>query len=236
MASEKQQAGRALRRLARRNPLVALAIAAVLVVGAALGWFGAAGGGGAEDVAPDRNGQAAVISAEDNLQQVQVVRVVDGDTLKVSVPGDENATVRLIGMDTPESLAADEARNCEEGRIASDYAKSLVAPGQTVWLSRDVSDADRYGRLLRYVWLERPDDPADEGGIAEKMLNAILVRDGYAQVKRYNPDTTLHDLFQRWGDEATADGRGVTHKWAEAGRTPSRTRRRRSSRPSTCTC
>ena len=124
MASEKQQAGRALRRLARRNPLVALAIAAVLVVGAALGWFGAAGGGGAEDVAPDRNGQAAVISAEDNLQQAQVVRVVDGDTLKVSVPGDENATVRLIGMDTPESVAADEARNCEEGRIASDYAKS----------------------------------------------------------------------------------------------------------------
>ena len=214
MASEKQQAGRALRRLARRNPLVALAIAAVLVVGAALGWFGAAGGGGAEDVAPDRNGQAAVISAEDNLQQVQVVRVVDGDTLKVSVPGDENATVRLIGMDTPESLAADEARNCEEGRIASDYAKSLVAPGQTVWLSRDVSDADRYGRLLRYVWLERPDDPADEGGIAEKMLNAILVRDGYAQVKRYKPDPTLHDLFPRRGDEATADGRGVTHKWA----------------------
>ena len=214
MAPEKQQARRALRRLARKNPLVALAIAAVLVVGAALGWFGAAGGGGAEDVAPDRNGQAAIISAEDNLQQAQVVRVVDGDTLKVSVPGDENATVRLIGMDTPESVAADEARNCEEGRIASDYAKSLVAPGQTVWLSRDVSEADRYGRLLRYVWLERPDNPADESEIAEKMLNAILVRDGYAQVKRYKPDTTLHDLFQRWGDEAAADGRGVTHKWA----------------------
>ena len=130
MASEKQQAGRALRRLARRSPLVALAIAAVLVVGAALGWFGAAGGGGAEDVAPDRNGQATIAPVGDGLQQVQVVRVVDGDTLKVSVPGDENATVRLIGMDTPESLAADEARNCEEGRIASDYAKSLVAPGR----------------------------------------------------------------------------------------------------------
>ena len=214
MASEKQQAGRAFRRLARKNPLVALAIAAVLVVGAALGWFGAAAGAVAEDAVPDRNGQAAIISAEDNLQQAQVVRVVDGDTLKVSVPGDENATVRLIGMDTPESVAADEARNCEEGRIASDYAKSLVAPGQTVWLSRDVPDADRDGRLLRYVWIERPDDPADEGEIAGKMLNAILVRDGYAQVKRYKSDTTLHDLFQRLGDEAAADGRGVTYKWA----------------------
>lgn len=214
MASEKQQAGRALRRLARKSPLAALAIAAVLVIGAALGWFGAAGGGVAEDAAPGRDGQATIAPVGDGLQQAQVVRVVDGDTLKVSVPGEADATVRLIGMDTPESVAADEARNCEEGRIASDYAKSLVAPGQTVWLSRDVSDADRYGRLLRYVWIERPDDPADEGEIAGKMLNAILVRDGYAQVKRYKPDTTLHDLFQRWGDEAAADGRGVTYKWA----------------------
>ncbi len=186
----------------------------MLVIGAALGWFGAAGGGVAEDAAPGRDGQATIAPVGDGLQQAQVVRVVDGDTLKVSVPGEADATVRLIGMDTPESVAADEARNCEEGRIASDYAKSLVAPGQTVWLSRDVSDVDRYGRLLRYVWLERPDDPADEGEIAGKMLNAILVRDGYAQVKRYKPDTTLHDLFQRWGDEAAADGRGVTYKWA----------------------
>lgn len=214
MASEKQQAGRALRRLARKNPLAALAIAAVLVIGAALGWFGAAGGGVAEDAAPGRDGQATIAPVGDGLQQAQVVRVVDGDTLKVSIPGEADATVRLIGMDTPESVAADEARNCEEGRIALDYAKSLVAPGQTVWLSCDVSDVDRYGRLLRNVWLERPNDPADEGEIAEKMLNAILVRDGYAQVKRYKPDTTLHDLFQRWGDEAAADGRGVTYKWA----------------------
>ena len=214
MASEKQQAGRALGRLARKNPLAALAIAAVLVIGAALGWCGAAGGGVAEDAAPGRDGQATIAPVGDGLQQAQVVRVVDGDTLKVSVPGEADATVRLIGMDTPESVAADEARNCEEGRIASDYAKSLVAPGQEVWLSRDVSDADRYGRLLRYVWLERPNDPADEGEIAGKMLNAILVRDGYAQVKRYKPDTTLHDLFLRWGDEAAADGRGVTYKWA----------------------
>ena len=214
MAAVKQQAGRALRRLARKNPLAALAIAAVLVIGAALGWFGAAGGGVAENAAPGRDGQATIAPVGDGLQQAQVVRVVDGDTLKVSVPGEADATVRLIGMDTPESVAADEARNCEEGRIASDYAKSLVAPGQEVWLSRDVSDADRYGRLLRYVWLERPNDPADEGEIAGKMLNAVLVRDEYAQVKRYKPDTTLHDLFQRWGDEAAADGRGVTYKWA----------------------
>lgn len=215
MASEKQQAERAIGRLMRKNPLIALAIVAVLVVGAALGWFGAAGGGGAGDSTAsqaDRAGQAAASDAE--LQQVEVVRVVDGDTLKVKTSGGAKETVRLVGMDTPESVAQEESRNCEEGVIASNYTKSLVAPGQTVWLSRDVSDTDQYGRLLRYVWLEQPSDLSNEGEIANKMLNAILVRDGYAQVKRYKPDTTLHDMFKRWGDEAAAEGKGVTHKWA----------------------
>lgn len=215
MASEKQQVERAIGRLMRKNPLIALTIVAVLVVGAALGWFGAAGGGGAGDSTAsqaDQVGQAAASDAE--FQQVEVVRVVDGDTLKVKTSGGAKETVRLVGMDTPESVAQEESRNCEEGIIASDYTKSLVAPGQTVWLSRDVSDTDQYGRLLRYVWLEQPSDPSNEGEIANKMLNAILVRDGYAQVKRYKPDTTLHDMFKRWGDEASAEGKGVTHKWA----------------------
>lgn len=214
MAEDGQGFARGLARLARKSSLAAAAAAVVLV--AALAWGSLVGGdlGGPDGCAGGSPVTASKDAEDGGFQQAQVVRVVDGDTLKVSVPGEADATVRLIGMDTPESVAADEARNCEEGRIASDYAKSLVAPGQEVWLSRDVSDADRYGRLLRYVWLEQPNDPADEGEIAEKMLNAVLVRDGYAQVKRYKPDTTLHDLFQRWGDEAAADGRGVTYKWA----------------------
>lgn len=217
MASEQQQAKRAFKRLMRKHPLVALLLAAVLVVAAACGWLGTSGNGAAGAGYPVTNQAGETdspASSDEVIQQAEIVRVVDGDTLKVKIPGDDNATVRLVGMDTPESVAAEASRNCEEGVIASDYTKSLVAPGQTVWLSRDVSDTDKYGRLLRYVWLERPNDPSNEGEIADKMLNAVLVRDGYAQVKRYKPDTTLHDMFKSWGDEAVTEGKGVTYKWA----------------------
>ena len=212
MASEQQQAERAFTQLARKRPLIALLLAVALLAAVSLGWWGTTGAGDANGASS--GGRAQATASDEAFKQVEVVRVVDGDTLKMKVLGNDNAMVRLVGMDTPESVAPEESRNCEEGVIAADYTKSLVAPGQTVWLSRDVSDTDQYGRLLRYVWLERPDDPSSESEIAGKMLNAILVRDGYAQVKRYKPDTTLHDLFKRWGDEAAAEGRGVTSKWA----------------------
>lgn len=209
MADDRKIA-RAFAQLVRKNPAAACAVAVVLVV--ALAWGSVASISAVQtDAASDASQETAQVG--NALQQVEVERVVDGDTLKVRVAGSKK-TVRLIGMDTPESVAKEESRNCEEGVIASEYTKSLVGPGQTVWLSRDVSDTDKYGRLLRYVWLDRPSDSPNDDEIAYKMLNAILVRDGYAQVKRYKPDTTLHDLFQRWGDEAIAEGRGVTYKWA----------------------
>ncbi len=212
VASEQQQAERAFKRLVRKRPLVALLLAVALLAAASLGWWGTTGAGDANGTSADRGAQATASDAA--LEQAEVVRVVDGDTLKVKTADGSEERVRLVGMDTPESVAEEESRNCEEGVIAANYTKSLVAPGQTVWLSRDVSDTDQYGRLLRYVWLERPSDPASESEIAGKMLNAILVRDGYAQVKRYKPDTTLYDTFKHWGDEAVAEGKGVTSKWA----------------------
>lgn len=212
MASEQQQAERAFKRLVRKRPLVALLLAVALLAAGALGWWGATGVG--DENGSSADGSAQTTASEEALEQAEVVRVVDGDTIKVRMPDGSEGRVRLVGMDTPESVAEEESRNSEEGVIAADYTKSLVAPGQTVWLSRDVSDTDQYGRLLRYVWLERPSDPASESEIAGKMLNAILVRDGYAQVKRYKPDTTLYDTFKRWGDEASAQGKGMTSKWA----------------------
>ena len=214
MSSDRQrsQARKALARIARKHPIAALAAVVVLLACSAAGLTGA--GGLLLPGAPAASGPAAFESLADGLEPAEVVRVVDGDTLKVRLEDGVENYVRLVGVDTPESVASDETRNCEEGVIASDFAKSLVAPGQIVWLQRDVSDVDRYGRWLRYVWLEQPSDPSDEDQIAGKMLNAVLVQEGYAQVKRYKPDTTLHDVFDRWGDEAIAAGKGVTRKWA----------------------
>lgn len=219
MGSEGERvAARGLKALARKNPVAAAVVAAavivIAVVAGAFGAGGSAGTSGTSNAAAPAAGGAPASSSSSALQEATAVRVVDGDTLKVRLADGTEHSVRLVGIDTPESVAEDESRNCEEGVIASDFTKSLVAPQQTIWLQRDVSDTDKYGRLLRYVWLERPENPSDEGEIAAKMLNAVLVREGYAQVKRYKPDTTLHNLFQRWGDEAVSAGKGVTHKWA----------------------
>lgn len=147
------------------------------------------------------------------VQSAEVVSIVDGDTLKVKVDG-QNYKLRLIGCDCPESVAPDKSRNCEEGKIASDYTKSLVQKGQTVYLTQDVSDTDKYGRLLRYVWLEKPGEEVTKKQACQTMLNAILINQGYAQAKAYKPDVTCKSFFSELEDEAVCEGRGVSYKWA----------------------
>ncbi len=144
------------------------------------------------------NGLEASVKEEMGINaefvSARVVRVVDGDTIVVEINNEEKK-VRLIGIDTPESVASQEyldrtgKENTEAGRTASDYTKSLLTAGQTVYLQKDTSDTDRYGRLLRYVWLEVPDDKDSVTEIATKMLNGILVKDGYAEVATYPPDS-----------------------------------------------
>ncbi len=126
----------------------------------------------------------------------QVVDVVDGDTIKVSLDG-LVFTVRYIGMNTPETVAP--GRPIEwMGPEASAANKALVA-GQTVVLEKDVSETDRYGRLLRYVWLRRP-----SGWL---MVDRELVRTGYASVDTFPPDVRYESLFiaaERWARAAGA--------------------------------
>ena len=107
----------------------------------------------------------------------QVIRVVDGDTIKVSIDGTEY-TVRYIGMDTPETVKPGTPVQWM-GPEASAANKALVE-GQQVVLEKDVSEVDRYGRLLRNVWLDRP-----EGWL---LVNAELVRLGFASVSTFPPD------------------------------------------------
>ena len=148
-----------------------------------------------------------------NVEIAQCVRVVDGDTLVVKINNKEEK-VRLVGVDTPESVSSDESKNCEEGKIASDYTKSLVSENQTLWLTKDVSDTDKYGRLLRFVWLSEPKQAVvSDEDITNNMLNAILVKDGYAQAKDYQPDISLSGLFHELGKQAQENNLGVTYKW-----------------------
>ena len=108
---------------------------------------------------------------------VKVSRVVDGDTIEI-VGGKK---VRLIGIDTPE-LNKSGATGCF-GREAYDYLDELL-DGKSVRLEKDVSETDKYGRFLRFVYLE------------DVFVNDKLVRDGYARVYTYPPDVKYQDQFR----------------------------------------
>jgi endonuclease YncB( thermonuclease family) len=125
----------------------------------------------------------------------QVVDVVDGDTIKVSIDG-EVYTVRYIGMNTPETVAP--GRPVEWMGPEASAANEALVGGKTVTLEKDVSETDRYGRLLRFVYL------ADG-----TFVNAELVRLGYAQVSTFPPDVKYQDLFQQMEQEARDAERGL---------------------------
>jgi micrococcal nuclease len=101
-------------------------------------------------------------------EEAAVVRVVDGDTIVVAVDAGRDAKVRLIGIDTPER---DECMY----REATERMRALVA-GTQVQLVRDVSETDRNGRLLRYVY------------VVDTFVNATMVSEGFAAAATYPPD------------------------------------------------
>lgn len=110
-----------------------------------------------------------------------VVRVVDGDTFVVNYNGVEEY-VRLIGVDTPESVHPDSERNTEAGVLASDYTKARLE-GKQVELEFDVQQRDMYGRLLAYVYVD---------GV---MYNKTLLEDGVANLVTYPPNVKYVDDF-----------------------------------------
>ena len=128
-----------------------------------------------------------------------VLRLVDGDTIHVQVNGHVEK-VRYIGVNTPE---IHHPRKGEEpgGRDAREVNRRLVE-GRSVRLEPDVQQRDRYGRLLAYVWVRRED-----GG--EVMVNAELVRLGYAQVMTIPPNVRYTNTFLALQRQARDGHRGL---------------------------
>ena len=126
-----------------------------------------------------------------SLDTVTVTRVIDGDTIDVGT----GRRVRYIGIDAPEIHPVMEAYGIE----ARDNNRMLVE-GKKVRLERDVSDTDKYGRLLRYVFVD------------DVLINAELVRLGLAEARAYPPDTRYQDLLEQLEKGAREAGRGM---WAK---------------------
>ena len=122
-----------------------------------------------------------------NGQAARVTNVIDGDTIDVQING-ETFRVRYVGVNTPER-----AEPCYSDATAANRA---LVGGQNVILVRDVSETDRYDRLLRYVY------------VGDTFVNESLVIAGYAEAVLYNPDDREHDNFVLLERQAEQQGLG----------------------------
>lgn len=125
-----------------------------------------------------------------------VSKVIDGDTIKLS----SGQTVRLIGIDTPETKDPRKSVQCF-GKEASAKTKELLE-GKMVVLQRDISEFDKYHRILRYVFL-----PLEDGNLL--FINDYLIREGFAKVLTYPPDVKYNEDLREAEKQAREENRGL---------------------------
>ena len=124
-------------------------------------------------------------------ESARVIRVIDGDTIEIE--GGER--VRYIGIDTPETVDPRKIVQCF-GAEASRKNKEIVL-GKIVRLEKDITDRDKYGRMLRYVWL------------GETLINKTLVEKGFAYSYSYPPNIKYQNLFVEAEKKARESGSGL---------------------------
>lgn len=129
------------------------------------------------------------------INHIKVIRVIDGDTIEV----EGGQKVRYIGIDTPETQQPARFPECF-GQEATIKNRELVDQ-KLVRLEKDVSEIDRYGRLLRYVYID------------DVMINQLLVSDGYAVARSYPPDVKYQEIFVAAEQSARQSKQGL---WGEA--------------------
>jgi len=124
-------------------------------------------------------------------------RVVDGDTIIIDLNG-ERERVRLLGIDTPESVAENRPDQCY-GAESAAYLEALLPEGTAITVIRDVEARDQYDRLLAYI--VRTSD--------QLFVNLDLLQQGYAGTLIYEPNSHYRDLFEDAEDAAANAGVGL---------------------------
>ena len=128
------------------------------------------------------------------LTPTVVTRVIDGDTIEVKING-KVETVRMILVDTPETKHPRLGVQ-PFGPEASSFTKNTLT-GKKIGLEKDVTDRDRYGRLLRYVWLDG------------KLFNQMLIEKGLARVAIFQPDVKYVEQFRAAQQKVQKQGIGI---------------------------
>ena len=121
---------------------------------------------------------------KNELTEAYLVRVVDGDTVLVMID-DKEFYVRLIGIDTPESVNPDESKNTPEGVEASEWLKLRLKDIKVIYLEFDIEKYDKYGRLLAYVYVD------------DSMLNKEILHNGYASPLIIEPNTKYSGFLDK---------------------------------------
>lgn len=144
--------------------------------------------------------QPASLIATSSAELVKVKRVIDGDTIELET----KQKVRYIGVDTPELHDPRKKIECY-GKEAMEENKKLVE-GKMVRLEKDISETDKFKRLLRYVYIPTEASPS---GI---FVNDYLVKEGYAFASTFPPDVKFANLFLLSQQEAKAENKGLWSK------------------------
>jgi micrococcal nuclease len=131
-----------------------------------------------------------------NVQVATVSKVTDGDTIELST----GQKIRYIGVNTPETKHPTKGLECF-GKEASAKNKELVE-GKEVLLTKDVSETDRYGRLLRFVYVQQASDSA-------LFVNNYLVEQGFAHASSFPPDIAKNDDFNEAQRYAQQNNKGL---------------------------
>jgi micrococcal nuclease len=151
----------------------------------------------------ERGGAGSGDPAAAERQSGRVVRAVDGDTLEVALDGGPIETVRLIGVDTPETVKPDTRVQCF-GPRASAFEHRTVE-GRRVRLLTGVEPRDYYGRLLAYVWVGGGTPGRPHG----RFLEDELLRRGLARVLTFHPNDRFAHRFELIAQKAAKAGKGL---------------------------
>lgn len=154
---------------------------------------------GFSDIAKETNALSEVNVR--NFQKTHVTKVIDGDTIEI----ESGEHVRFIGVDTPETVHPKKSVQCF-GKEASNKTKALLE-GKDIYLEKDISETDRYDRLLRFIYLPNPEAPNEV-----IFVNEYLIEQGYGSVITYPPDVKYHNLFIEAQRTAQEEKRGLWGK------------------------
>ncbi|MHA7156246.1 thermonuclease family protein [Arthrobacter sp. TMN-50] len=137
-----------------------------------------------------------------DAQTGEAVRIIDGDTLVINFEN-EDQTVRLLNVDTPETKHPDKAIECL-GPESTAFLERTLPPGTPVGLDFDVEMTDQYDRVLAAVALE--------GGT---LVNAEIARQGLGIAVLFEPNSKYFDVVRAAQAEVTANETGLYDPAAE---------------------